>query len=192
MHPNASATTFTLASMDTLVLLLATNEAMLPCPLAVRPIDGCELVQVNRVDDKLEVNSNGFVLEPLHAAKDEGVLNKGRGFTVIELTGVAFPKQLFASAETVMVEVIGLSNEFVAMKEGTLPCPVSGSPISALELNHAENDTPATGLVNTIGLEASPAQRVCDGTVLTVGIGFTVTCRLKLLGAQLLLLTVTR
>jgi hypothetical protein len=180
------------ASMDTFVLLLATNEAMLPCPLAASPIDGCELVQLNCVGDKLEVNSSGFVLEPLHAANDEGVLNKGRGFTVIELTDVAFPKQLLASAETVIVEVIGPVNEFVAVKAGTFPCPVSGRPISALELNHAENVVPDTGPVNTIGVETSPAQRVCDGTGLTVGNGFTVTCRLKLLGAQVLLLTVTR
>ena len=59
--------------------LTAVNDAMLPVPVAARPISGWSLL--HEILASVPVNRTAFVAKPLHTAWSEGTSAKAVGFT---------------------------------------------------------------------------------------------------------------
>ena len=72
-----------------------------------------------------------------------------------------------------MVAVIGAAVAFVAVKAGTSPDPLAASPMAVL-LFVQVNVVPLTGPDKVVAVTLAALQYVWFGTVVTVGVGFTV------------------
>lgn len=72
------------------------------------------------------------ILVPVHTLELTGTVTSGSGLTVIvKFKGV--PAQPLENGVTVIVEVMGEVELFIALKTGRLPLPFEGSPIAELE-----------------------------------------------------------
>jgi len=75
------------------LVFVVTNEAMLPVPLAARPIDGLLFVQLNTVPAIEPLKETAVVASPLHQVWLGTALTVGSGSTVmVKVLGV--PGQL--------------------------------------------------------------------------------------------------
>ena len=118
-----------------LVLLVAVNEAILPLPLAPRPIAVLLLVQLYDVPVPLNVTAVVDVL--LHTLWFPTAVTVGVGFTVI-VKVCAVPTQPLAVGVTVNIPLIALAPVFVAVNEAIeLPVPLAAAPIEVLLFVHA-------------------------------------------------------
>lgn len=73
------------------------------------------------------------ILVPAHTLELTGTVTSGSGLTVIvKFKGV--PAQPLDMGVTVIIEDMGESELFIAVKTGRLPLPLEGSPIAELEL----------------------------------------------------------
>ena len=82
-----SGVTVIVATMGAPVPFKATNAAILPVPLAAKPIDGASFVQ--RYVDAAPVKLTGTVAEPAHATWLAGSLTTAVGLTVsVNVCGV--------------------------------------------------------------------------------------------------------
>jgi len=70
------------AVIGALVVLVAANEAMLPVPLAARPIAVLLLVQLYTVPVTAPLKVTAVVLEPLHTTSLDTAFTVGVGLTV--------------------------------------------------------------------------------------------------------------
>ena len=76
------------ATTGVLPALIAVKLAILPVPLAARPIDGALLVQLNTVPGTVLVKLTAAVAAPAHNAWSAGWLTSGVGLTVmVKLNG---------------------------------------------------------------------------------------------------------
>ncbi len=82
-HPFAAGVTVISAVTGRLVLLVAINEGILPVPLAARPIEGSEFVQVNVVPGVVLIKSATVTVVELQVVIVAGNTTTGVGFTVI-------------------------------------------------------------------------------------------------------------
>lgn len=82
-HPFAAGVTVILAVTGRAVLLIAIKEGMLPVPLAARPMEGSEFVQVNVVPGVVLVKSATVTVVALQVVIVAGITTIGVGFTVI-------------------------------------------------------------------------------------------------------------
>jgi hypothetical protein len=73
----------------------------------------------------------------------------------------------------VMVAVIGADVVLVAVNAGIFPDPLAANPIAVL-LFVQVNVVPLTGPDKEVEVTLAPLQCVWFGTVVTVGVGFTV------------------
>ena len=133
-HPLAEGVTVTVAVTGTLVVFVAVNAAILPAPLAAKPIEVVLFVQAYVVPDTLNVLAKftAFVVELLQSVWLVTALTVGVGFTVIVKLSVA-PWQPFAEGVTVIVPEIGVLVVFVAVNEETpvaFPALLSAKPIA--------------------------------------------------------------
>ena len=64
-------------------MLIAVNAAILPVPLAARPIDVVLLVQLNTVPVTAPLNVTAVVADPLHTVWLATAFVVGVGFTII-------------------------------------------------------------------------------------------------------------
>jgi len=87
-------------------------------------------------------------------------------------------------ATTLIVAVIAEVPLLTAVKDATLPVPPEPNPIEVFELVHV-NVPPAGMLEKLVEVTVPPLHAVrFDGTV-AVGVGFTVTVRIKVAPVQL-------
>jgi hypothetical protein len=99
----------------------------------------------------------------------------GLGLTVIvNVLGMPGHKLPGIVGVTVIVEVIGLAEAFVAVNAGRLVVPFAANPIAVFELVHA-NVAPAGTLVKVLIGTTVPAQTVIFASGTTVGLGVTFT-----------------
>lgn len=134
-----------------LVLLVARNGAILPVPLAPRPIVVLLFVQLYTVPATLPVKLTAAVLLLLHTTWLATALTVGVGLTVIvKVTGV--PVQvlpLLKLGVTVMVAVTAALVALVATNDAILPVPLAASPIDGVLLVQLYTIVPpVVGLVN--------------------------------------------
>lgn len=94
------------------------------------------------------------------------------------------PRQPLAVGVTVIVAEIGDVVALVAVKAGTFPDPLAARPIAVLLFVHVK-PVPLTGPVSVVAGAATPLQKTWLGTVVTVGVGLTVTVTVKLDPEQL-------
>ncbi len=111
------------------------NAAMLPAPLAGRPIEGVSLVQVKPV--AVPLNDTAVVLLPLQISWLAMALTTGVGCTVIvnDLVGplhVTAPNVYFGVM--VIVAMTGVEPPLIAAKDPMFPVPLEASPIEAVSL----------------------------------------------------------
>jgi hypothetical protein len=83
------------------------------------------------------------------------------------------PVHPLAEGVIVMVAVIGAEVAFVAVKAGTSPDPLAANPMAVL-LFVQVNVVPLTGPDKVVEVTPAALQNVWFGTVVTVGVGFTV------------------
>jgi hypothetical protein len=118
-------------------VLTAGKEAMLPVPLAARPMDVVLLVQLYVVPATAPPKLTAAVLAPLQTIWLLTAFTVGVGLTVIvKVRGV--PVQvtppLVKLGVTVMVATTGAVPAFTPTKEAMLPVPLAASPIEGVLL----------------------------------------------------------
>lgn len=116
-------------------LFTAVKAAMLPVPLAGRPIEGVSLVQVKLV--LVPVKLTAVVVLPLQSSWLPIAVTVGVGCTVIvnDFVGpghVTAPNVYFGVM--VIVAVTGVVPALVAVKAAMLPVPLVASPIEPVSL----------------------------------------------------------
>jgi hypothetical protein len=131
VHPTADGVTVMVAVTGALVRLIAVKEAILPVPLAGRPIEVLVLVQVKELPLTDPVNVMVFVAAPLHTTWFAGGTTFAFGVTVI-VNVFAVPGQLVAEGVTVIVAVTGVLPGLIAVKAGIFPLPLAAKPIEVL------------------------------------------------------------
>jgi hypothetical protein len=129
----ADGVTTIVAVTGALVVLVAVNAAMLPVPLAARPLDVVLLVQLYVVPLTAPLKFTAVVVAPLHNAWLDIVFTTGVGFTVIVNVPLV-PVQPFADGVTVIVAVTGTEPVFAAANEDILPVPFAARPIDGVLL----------------------------------------------------------
>jgi hypothetical protein len=87
------------------------------------------------------------------------------------VTGV--PVQPLAEGVMVMVAVIGAEVALVAVNDEMFPDPLAANPIAILLFVQVKI-VPLTGPDKEVAVTLAPLQCVWLGTVVTVGVGFTV------------------
>ena len=119
-------------------VLIALNEAILPLPLAARPMDGVLFVQLNVVPATGPVKLTGAVGAPLHTVWFGGTgLTNGVGFTVT-VAVVVGPTQPLAVG--VIVNVVVCTTLVILVSVPVmLPEPDAAMPVrfTVLSLVHA-------------------------------------------------------
>lgn len=117
-----------------------TKLAMLPVPLAGKPMAVLLLVQLYTVPDTVPTKLIAATLEPTHTAWLVTAATVGVGFTVYVnvLTGPAQPTPPFVYVGvTVTVAVTGTAVLFAAANEAMLPTPLAARPIEGVEFVQA-------------------------------------------------------
>jgi hypothetical protein len=127
----ADGVTVIVAVIGALVKLIAVKDAILPVPLAPKPIDVFVFVQLKVVPLTEPVNVIALVATPLHNAWLPGGATFALGFTVI-VNVFAVPGQLAVEGVTVIVAVTGLLPGLVTVKAGIFPLPLAVKPIEVL------------------------------------------------------------
>ena len=118
-------------------VLIAANVAILPVPLAARPMDGVLLVQLYTVPAVAPVKLMAVVEAPLQTTWLVTVFTVGTGFTVmVNIVGV--PVQVTAplvyEGVTVIVAVTGTAVALVAVNEPIFPVPLAARPMDGVLL----------------------------------------------------------
>jgi hypothetical protein len=122
------------------VVLVLTKLAMLPVPLAARPMAVLLLVQLYTVPDTVPPNVTAATLEPTQTAWLDTAFTVGVGLTVYvnEEAGPAQPTPPFVYVGvTVTVAVTGTAVVFAAANEAMLPTPLAARPIDGVLFVHA-------------------------------------------------------
>lgn len=159
-------------------VLMAVKLAILPVPLAARPMEVVLFVQLYTVPGGLvtaPVKVTAVVGAPLHTTWFATALTVGIGLTTtVAVIGV--PGQPLAVGVIVKVTVIGVLVGLVKVPLIGLPEPLMAIPVTIGLSRTQLYTTPATALpVITIGVIAVPEQVVCEAGVATaVGVGLTV------------------
>ena len=96
------------------------------------------------------------------------------------MPGQGFPATV---GVTVIVEVIGTPELFVATNAGKLPDPPAARPIAGFEFVHVYV-APAGTLVKAVAGTVLPAQVVMFAGTVTVGLGFTWTTKVSVTGEK--------
>ena len=152
------------------VALVAVNAAILPEPLAAKPILGVLFVQLN-VAPTVPLKLTAAIGYPAQTVWSAGSVTVGNGLTVmVNVCGV--PGQPVKSGVTVMVAIC-VETTLAALNVAILPVPLAAKPITVLllvQLNVAP--TVPLKLTATIG---APAQTVWSAGSVTVGRDVTVT-----------------
>jgi hypothetical protein len=155
--------------------LVAAKAAMLPVPLAAKPIDMSSLVQLYAVP--VPEKFTATVLAVLHTTWSEGSDTLGVGFTVMVNTcGVPTQTGPAVWGVTVMVATTGVAPPLVAMKAPMFPVPLPARPtegVSLVQLNVA----PAVP-TKVIAVVLAPLHTTWSAGSTTVGVGFTVIVKL--------------
>lgn len=171
------------ATTGAVVVLVATNDAILPDPLAANPIDGVLLVQLKTtLLPPLPllglVNVIAFDPEPLHNTWLATAFTVAVGFTVIKnVVGIPtqFTPPFTKVGVTVIVATTGAVVELVAMNVGIFPAPAAASPIDgALFVQLNITLPPVAGLLNATAAVDDPLHKTWLATAFTVAIGLTV------------------
>jgi hypothetical protein len=134
LHPPAVGVMVIVAATLALPVLIALNEAILPLPLATRPMEVVLFVQLNTVfgTAKVEAKSIDPVAEPLQTVMDETAFTVGFGFTVI-VNVIGVPGHPFAVGVTVMSPEIAPLVALVVVKAGIVAVfPEAAKPIAEL------------------------------------------------------------
>jgi hypothetical protein len=105
------------------------------------------------------------------------------GFTV-NTNEVGVPEQPSNVGVTVIVPEIAVLKMFVAMNAPMVFVPVAAKPMEVLLLAQLKT-VPLTVPVNTTAVLCSPTQSTWFDTASTVGVGFTLTVRVKVAPVQL-------
>jgi hypothetical protein len=172
-QPFTVGITVMVAVTGLLPVLVAVNASTLPVPLATRPIDGSELVQVYVAPAGVLVKLAAGTVALLHTVIFAGTVTVAVGFTVIVyVTGD--PVQPLAVAVTAMVAVNGEEVVLVAVNAAILPMPLAARPIDGSELVHV-NVPPAGVLVNVVPATVPLLHTVSLAGTLAIASGFTVT-----------------
>lgn len=151
------------------------KAAILPVPLAPKPIAVLLLVQLYVTPATGLVNTTGAVIVPLHTVWLAGWSTVGVGAT-ITVAVIGAPGQPLAVDVIVNVTVTGAFVVLVNVPVIGVPEPLAAIPVTValLSLVHA-NVVPATPLVNTIGAIDVALQIVCeDGVATATGKAFIV------------------
>jgi len=156
-----------------LVVLVAVKLAILPAPLAARPMPVLLFVQLNTVPGTVPVNVTAVVDAPLQTDWLATAATVAVGLTVIvKLTGT--PAQApGAVGVTVIVALIGAVVAFVAVKLAMLPVPLAANPIAVLLFVHAKV-VPATPPTKLTAAVAAALQSTWLTGTRTVAVGLTV------------------
>ena len=175
-QPAALVDTIIVATTGALPALIAMKLAILPVPLAARPIDGWVLTQLYVEPAGLPEKVTGAVAVPAHTSWLPTPFTIPDGFTVIvNVTGV--PGQLrplaVLTGVTVIVAVTGAVVLLVAMNEPIFPVPPAARPILVLLLVQV-NTVPGTGPLSVTAALAAPLHKVWLAIAFTDGVGFTV------------------
>ncbi len=171
-QPFAVGVTIIVEVTESAVLFVPENEAISPVPLAARPMEGSEFVQVNVVPGVVLVKLVAKIISALQITISEGTTTTGVGLTVIVYED-GVPGQPLAVGVTVTVAVTGFAVVFVPVKEGVLPVPLAPRPILASELIQS-NVAPGVVLVNTPAATFAVLHTVTFAGTVTFGPGFTV------------------
>jgi hypothetical protein len=119
--------------------LVAVKDAILPVPLAARPMDGVLLVQLYTIVPPVVglLNVTAAVAAPLHTVWFATAVTVAVGFTVIVkvIEGpVQTTEPLLYCGVTVIVPLIGALVALVPVKPNIFPVPLAGIPIAELLL----------------------------------------------------------
>jgi len=167
-------------------VLVAVNEAMLPVPLAARPIAVLEFVQVKVVPAVGLPNVTAVVAVPAQIVWLATALTVGLGFTVM-VKVVEAPVQVTPAfvkeGVTVMVATTGAVPAFRVVNEAMLPVPLAARPIAGV-LFVQLNTVPVAAPEKVTAAVVVPAQRTWLATALTVGVGFTVMVNVRVPSGQ--------
>ena len=130
-QPLAVGVTVTVETTGAVPVFVALKEAILPEPVAARPIDGVSFVQSYVVPVVAPVKLIAVVADPLHSVWSVTGFTVGVGFTVIvNVSGV--PGQPLAVGVTVTVAVTGAAVVFTPVKPAMFPLPVAAKPIEGV------------------------------------------------------------
>jgi hypothetical protein len=155
-----------------LVALVAVNDAILPVPLAAKPILAVLFVQLNVLPTD-PVKLTAAVGAPLHTTWLAGWLTNWSGITVtVAVTGLPGQGPTGVMIKlTVTGAVVVLVNEPLILPEPLAAIPVAVPVLSLVQVNVVAPRL----LVNTMVLMAVPEQMVCDmGDANTLEDGLTV------------------
>ena len=172
---NVGVTTI-VATTWPVVLLIAVKLAILPTPVAAKPIDGVLLVQLYTVPGTKPENVTAVVGAPLHTVWLATAFTVGVGFTVY-VNVIAGPRQVtppkVALGVTVINAITGAFVTLVAVKAGILPTPLSANPMLGVLLIQLYTAVPIEPLKLT-AVVVAPLHTTWLATAFTVGVGFTV------------------
>ena len=136
------------------------KDAILPVPLAARPIDTLLFVQLYTVPGTKPVKFTGAVGLPLHTTWLATGLTVGIGLTTT-VAVIVGPVQPLADGVMVKVTVIGALVALVSVPLIGDPDPLAGIPVAVATLSLVQvYVVPATGPLRTIGVIADPEQIV--------------------------------
>ena len=168
--------TVMVATTGALPVLVAVNEAMLPLPLAARPMLGALLVQLYTVPVTVPLKLMAAVAVPLQRTWLATAFTVGVGFTVM-VNVCAAPVQvrpaLVYEGVTVMVAVTGVVPVLVAVNEAMLPLPLAARPMPVLLFVQLYTVL-ATAPVKLTAVVAAALHTTWSAGSATVGVGFTV------------------
>ena len=168
----AAGVTVIVAVTGSAVLFVPKKEKISPVPLAARPMDGSEFVQVKVVPGVVIVKLVAKIIPALQITISEGTTTTGVGFTVIVYED-GVPGQPLAVGVTVIVDVTGFAVLFVPVNNGVFPVPLAARPIDATELIQS-NVAPGVVLVYAEVATTEPLQITLSTGTTTAGPGFTV------------------
>jgi hypothetical protein len=129
----ASGVTLTVAVTGEADVFVAVKDAILPVPLAARPIDVALFTQLYTVPFTGPVKITAAEFVPLQTTWLVRVLTSGVGLTVM-LNVVDVPLQALATGVTVILAVTGDEPLFVAMKDAIFPLPLAARPTEVVLL----------------------------------------------------------
>ena len=125
------------ATTGALVALSAVKLAILPVPLAARPMDVLLFVHVNTVPTTVPLKVTGAVGDPAHTAWLTGWFTFGVGLTVI-VNVIGVPEQLVPpfvnTGVTVIVATTGTLVALIAVNDNISPVPAAPKPMEAVLL----------------------------------------------------------
>ena len=171
------------ATTGVVPVFTAVKLAILPVPVAARPIVVLLLVQLYTVPVTAPAKVTAAVAAPLHTVWFAGCVTVGVGFTVI-VNVIGVPGQPFATGVTVIVATTGTIPALVAVKLAILPVPEAARPILGVLFVQLYT-VPATEFVvlNTTAFVAEPLHTTWLDTGLMIGVGLTVI--VKVIGVPL-------